>query len=100
MSVFLYVFLQESESGIPTYAVNFVRFQSVLSKKFFRLLVIQKPSLRVFPVVPDVLNVIVILEHVEHFLHVLDIVLIGELDADSFLLCQDLAIKVKPCIFA
>ena len=40
----------------------------------------EKPSLRVFPVVPDVLHVVVILEHVEHLLHVLDIVLVREFD--------------------
>ena len=37
-------------------------------------------NLFLFPVVVDVLNVVVILEHIDHLGHVLDIVLVGELD--------------------
>ena len=35
---------------------------------------------RVFPVVPDILHVVVVFEHVQHLLHVLDVFFAGQLD--------------------
>ena len=57
---------------------------SILQRAFDRLAVFffaETRLLRVLPVVPDVLHVVVILEHVELYPHVLDTVLANELDA-------------------